>query len=204
LLVVLFAFFLWLTMYWYRKLLKLETATVLMRSEKDAEMGRIASQVAHDIRSPVFALEAVLKNVPQLPERQRVIVRHAVNRIRDVANSLLETNRQQPTAATAGQPATSGKTLETYLLSSLIGPVISEKLLQYESRPGVRIDFNLSRDSYGLFGKVQPIEFRRMISNLINNAIEALGEKGSVNLTLTQKAGTIVIARIVIETRPAR
>ncbi|MBI4655943.1 MAG: HAMP domain-containing histidine kinase, partial [Elusimicrobia bacterium] len=52
----------------------------------------LSAQVAHDIRSPLVALDAALKNTAYLPEKQRIIVRHAVNRIRDIANNLLEKN----------------------------------------------------------------------------------------------------------------
>lgn len=183
----------WLSISAHRKILAIEAKSKLAQMESDAAVGRLASQVAHDIRSPVYALEAALKTVNQLPEKQRVIVRHAVNRIRDVANGLLEKNRQQPgtTAAVTSQPSTEPQ--ETFLLSGLIEPVITEKRLQYESKPGIQIDFALTRESYGLFTKVQPVEFRRMISNLVNNAVEAIDEKGAVNIALGQMADAHVL-----------
>lgn len=155
----------------------------------------IAAQVAHDIRSPLFALDAALRHAEQLPEKQRVMVRHAVNRIRDIANNLLEKNRQHPglasTAASAGDHA--GEPLDVYLLSSLIDPVITEKRLQFESKPGISVDFELTKESYGLFTRLQPAEFRRMISNLVNNAVEALGDKGVVDVRLAHEDKTIVL-----------
>lgn len=196
LLVVLFCSFFWLTMSWYRKILNLETANILLRGEKDAEMGRIAAQVAHDIRSPLVALDAALKNTAELPEKKRIIVRHAVNRIRDIANNLLEKNRQHPKAASAADNAAGGRAgepLEVRLLSSLIDPVITEKRLQFESKPGVNLDFELTRESYGLFAKIQPVEFRRMVSNLVNNAVEVLGDKGVVNVGLTHDDENIIL-----------
>lgn len=164
-----------------------------IRYQKDVAMSQLAAQVAHDIRSPVFALEAALKNIPQLPERQRVIVRYSLNRISDVANGLLEKNRQPVPASLTGRPSTDVQPLETYLMSSLIEPVITEKRLQFEAKPGIQITLGLSRESYGLFAKVHPVEFRRIISNLVNNAVEALGEKGEVSIGLSQKAGSIFL-----------
>lgn len=176
---------------WLRERRKIVQEYALsLKSEINETRANMAAQVAHDIRSPVFALDAALKNIPQLPEQQRVIVRHAVNRIRDVANSLLEKNRQQPVNADlplniAPQGAS--------LLSSLLEPVITEKRLQFESKPGISIDFELTPESYGLFASVQPIEFRRMISNLVNNAVEALGEKGTVTINLTTEGEIIIL-----------
>ena len=155
----------------------------------------LAAQVAHDIRSPLAALDAALNKTDQLPEKQRVMVRHAVNRIRDIANNLLEKNRQQVKAApvTESAAAAIGEPQEVRLLSSLIDPVITEKRLQFESKSGVNIDFELTRESYGLFARIQPVEFRRMTSNLVNNAVEALGNKGAVKVGLAHDGGNIVL-----------
>ena len=197
LLVVLFGSFFWLILFWYRKIINLETANILLRGEKDAEMGRIAAQVAHDIRSPLVALDAALKNTAELPEKKRIIVRHAVNRIRDIANNLLEKNRQQAGTAAAANTAAgghgAGEPPAIHLLSSLIDPVITEKRLSFESKPGINIDFKLTQGSYGLFARLQPVEFRRMLSNLVNNAVEVLGDKGAVGVSLNYKDESIVL-----------
>ncbi len=157
----------------------------------------IAAQVAHDIRSPLVALDAALKNTSQLPEKQRVIVRHAVNRIRDIANNLLEKNRQQTGTVTAAASAAggygAGESPAVHLLSSLIDPVITEKRLSFESKPGINIDFKMTRESYGLFAQLQPVEFRRMLSNLVNNSVEALGDKGAVDVSLTHDDKDIIL-----------
>ncbi len=160
-------------------------------------IGELSAQVVHDIRSPLAALDAALRNTTQLPEKQRVIVRHAVNRIRDIANNLLEKNRQQTRGASAADFATgghvAGESRDVYLLSSLMDPVITEKRLSFESKPGINIDFKLTPESYGLFARIQPVEFRRMISNLVNNAVEVLGDKGAVNVGLTHENGNIIL-----------
>jgi signal transduction histidine kinase len=170
----------------------------LVREQAASEaMIRLSAQVAHDIRSPLAALDAAFKNTLDLPEEQRVMVRHAVNRIRDIANNLLEKNRQQAKAASGVHNLSGGDgaggPLETHLLSSLMDPVITEKRLQFESKSGINIDLGLSQSSYGLFAKIRPVEFKRMISNLVNNAVEALGEKGAVNLGLAYENKNITI-----------
>lgn len=165
-----------------------------LESQINETRATMAAQVAHDIRSPVYALDAALKSMTQLPEQQRVIVRHAVNRIRDVANGLLEKNRQQPgiPATSATAPLTKEPT-SIYLLSSLIEPVVTEKRLQYQPKTGINLDFELTSESYGLFAKVQPAEFRRVISNLLNNAIEALGDKGVVKIALSHEGENVLL-----------
>lgn len=164
----------------------------LLRVAKVAAIGQMAAQVAHDIRSPLTALDSALKNTSQLPEQQRIVVRHAVNRIRDIANSLLEKNRQQAKATTAGG-AVVAEPPEICLLSSIVDPVVTEKRLQFESKPGIDIDFELTQESYGLFAKIQQVEFKRLVSNMVNNAVEVLGDKGAVTVGLTHEDGSIVL-----------
>lgn len=59
------------------------------------------------------------------------------------------------------------------------------------------IYFHQSKDSYGHFAKVNPAEFKRLISNLINNAIEALPKKtGIVKIDLKAKLDKTVVILI--------
>jgi len=152
---------------------------------------QVSAQVAHDIRSPLAALDAALKNTEQLPEKQRIMVRHAVNRIRDIANNLLEKNRQHEGSGTGASG--DRERYEVLLLSSLVDPVITEKRVQFGAKQGIDIDFHLTRESYGLFAKVQPVEFRRIVSNLVNNAVEALNDKGKVSISLGHEGSSVVL-----------
>lgn len=183
-------FFLRLTMSWHKRTLGLEVAARTAQAEKEAAVGRMAAQVAHDIRSPLVALDAALRHAAAMPEEQRVMLRHAVNRIRDIANNLLEKNRQPGGAAV---PAPEGGTAaEICLLSSLIEPVIAEKRMQY-GLSGAALDFEPSQEAYGLFAAVGAAEFRRVLSNLLNNAVEALEKEGRVTVTLGAAGGTAVV-----------
>jgi len=171
---------------------KMAANTYRLRQEKEHYeiLSNLASQVAHDIRSPLSALDTMLKDVSQLPEEKRTIIRSAVSRIHDIANNLLEKNRQAKSPSSASSDS---KSTEICLLSSLIEPAITEKRLQFRSKIGVEIDSRLATSSYGLFAKIQPVEFKRMLSNLVNNAVEALDEKGSVILSLDHENERIII-----------
>ena len=56
--------------------------------EKKSIIFQLAQQVAHDIRSPLAALNAVTKNLPEVDEEKRLLIRRAVQRIDDIANDL--------------------------------------------------------------------------------------------------------------------
>jgi signal transduction histidine kinase len=155
----------------------------------------LSAQVAHDIRSPLAALDSITKDIAKLPEEKRVIVRSAIGRIRDIANNLIEKNRQLPkdSSSKATVVSTSVEPVNNYLLSSLIEPIITEKHFQFRSKAGIEIITQLDKVSYGLFAKIQPIEFKRLISNLINNAVEALGDKGEVEILLSSLNDKVII-----------
>lgn len=155
-------------------------------AEKRAATGKIASQVAHDIRSPLAALEMAAGDIAQLPEEKRLLMRAAVSRIRDIANSLLKKYRVETAEETeAAAPQ---------LLSTLLDPVVSEKRLQFRGHSGVEIKLLMDASSYGIFSAVQPIEFKRMLSNLLNNAVEALKNgAGLVEVDLSLRGGQAAI-----------
>lgn len=188
------ALFLKLTISWHKKNLELEVAARTAAAEKEAAVGRMAAQVAHDIRSPLVALDTALRHASALPEEQRVMARHAVNRIRDIASNLLERHKLPGAAPASGAEPVSAGGQEANLLSSLIEPVVAEKRLQFESMPGVAIDFDLAPAAYGLFAVLQPVEFRRLLSNLLNNAVEAVGAKGSVKVSLARGDGAVLVS----------
>ncbi len=146
---------------------------------------RVASQVSHDIRSPLAALEMISGSLGELPEDKRLIIRNSINRIRDIANSLLNKNASIESDLSTQNEVVQTESFSNTLLGPLVDSIITEKRIQYRNQIGVQIDFNQSKDSYGLFAKIQPIEFQRVLSNLINNAVEAFKDnQGSVELIM--------------------
>ncbi|HNW44177.1 MAG TPA: ATP-binding protein [Elusimicrobiales bacterium] len=159
---------------------------LMMELEVKKSLAAVTAQVAHDIRSPLAALDMAVKSSAHIPEEQRVILRSAASRIRDIANDLLQKNR-------GAKPGAAGDPAGVWLLSCLIDPLVTEKRLQFRSRPGIAINCEPDADSYGLFAKVQPAEFKRVISNLVNNAAEALGDSGTVAIGLARCASGLEI-----------
>lgn len=166
---------------------------------RTAAFGEVARQVAHDIRSPLAALEVAAGDAAQLPEDKRILVRSAVARIRDIANSLLDKqNDSVPGTEAPGGKRDSPSAQEDAsprLLSSLIESLVTEKRLQFSSRSRVEIEAWLDASSYGIFARVQHIEFERLLSNLINNAVESFeGESGAVRVNLSSRDGRAIVS----------
>ena len=65
---------------------KLKSAYDTIKSQSQmAALATLSAQVAHDIRSPLAALDTVLGDASQLPEEKRTMIRAAVGRINDPA-----------------------------------------------------------------------------------------------------------------------
>jgi signal transduction histidine kinase len=147
--------------------------------EQLATIGEMASQVAHDIRSPLAALNMASRHLEPLPEEIRLLISGAIHRISDIANQLLQKNKEVTGRVLASNiPKTLPK--EGNHLQPLIDSIISEKRLEFRSRIGLEIDAGFDSASYGLFVKADPIELKRIISNLLNNATEGLEGSGKI------------------------
>jgi signal transduction histidine kinase len=155
----------------------------ISKMKSQIAVSQVVTQVAHDIRSPLAALEMVAQCLPELSEKKRVLVRSAVGRITDIANDLLNTDQSQ--ASKHPQPDQSlsiESNQKTVLLSTLVDSILTEKRIQYRSRIGLEIESELSSENYGLFVRIDPKLLRRVLSNLINNSVEAIDGAGKIKI----------------------
>ncbi len=165
-------------MYWEKKLVQEKNLAV------HTSLIQLATQVAHDIRSPLAALDLAVTQVQNLDEQPRLIIRSAASRIRDIANDLLNRSRQEDRDQNT-LIIKKEEPLTTQLLSALIESLITEKRMQFRSRLNIELELFLDASSYGLFADVQPQELKRVLSNLINNSVEAMSEHVIVQLQST-------------------
>ncbi len=165
----------------------------IKQNEIDIEIGKVTSQVAHDIRSPLAALNMIVKDLKGIPEESRTILRHAASRIRDIANNLLAAKKvvsaEQLRIGNLAFPLQK----ESYLISGLIELIVAEKRAQFKSREDVVIDAPFSDGNYGLFVKMPQQELSRVFSNLINNSVEAMPNGGTVQIVTGATDTTICV-----------
>jgi len=154
--------------------------------ELHAALGKMAAQIAHDIRSPLAALSTVLADLSSIPEDRRLMIRMAAQRINDIANLLLEKNRpRNKLDATAVNASTEVSSRQSVLISHLIDSILTEKRIQYRDKIEIKIEAVFEKDSHFLFSRVNEIEMKRILSNLINNAVESLLAKGDITVRLS-------------------
>lgn len=158
--------------------LKIENERQKVLLEKEEEFRKIANQVSHDIRSPLSSLLMMLKGCAQIPEPQRIALREAATGARDIANHLLNQYRKEeiPNLGAEGH--------NFLLVSTALLELLTAKKYQYEDLD-VQFDYHFDDNTHFAFIKAEFSDFRRMISNLINNAVDALDGKGSVHLHLS-------------------
>jgi len=144
---------------------------------------KIAAQVAHDIRSPLCALEIGIKAIPStIDESIRVLLRDAAQHIRDITN-MLEKNNQHITM----------QKRQDSQIADILDSVVSERRLALSS-PNIKINQLYQSDAYSYFSNVIPSMLKRILTNLINNAHEAITHSnGVINIDLTQQDNQCVL-----------
>lgn len=136
-----------------------------LEAQRSKALAKIASQVAHDVRSPLTALNLIINSLKDVDEEKRVVLREATNRINDIANNLLSKPNKDDLETTSE------------LLPALVDSIISEKRIEYRSRGDIKLELSLE-NSYGIYSNVSAGQFKRILSNLINNSVEAIRETG--------------------------
>lgn len=166
-----------------------EAMLKLKQSEIDSALMDLSKQLAHDIRSPLLALEFASATTACIPEEKRIIIRQASQRIKDISNNLL--------INTADRTNHSGENpLSVWLVSNLVETIISEKRAQFYNKKDIKIISDFEENSYGLFARINASDFKRVLSNLINNSVEAMeNNQGIIRIGLCKDdKNTIIIS----------
>lgn len=134
----------------------------------------LARQVAHDIRSPLTALNTVVDMSSELSPDKRQLIRSAAERISQIAEDLLLDR--------------DSKLQRQENLYDLIDSVLAEKRVANED---VRIDFLCSSKEIGC-ARLDPANLKRIVSNILENSLESLAQSNSkrISLDLSQTGNT--------------
>ena len=137
-------------------------------------------EVAHNIKSPVIAVEMMLPLLADMPQRLQNVFRNSVNEIKEMIERLSRNadSLTMPDQDPALIPTDLNKILEA---------ITQEKQVEYSAKNDVGISFTNMSPRETLIVNINPAEFRSVISNLINNALESYSEKTkTVKVSLTK------------------
>jgi anti-sigma regulatory factor (Ser/Thr protein kinase) len=126
----------------------------------------------------------VTSTLKDLPEEKRLLIRSATQRMTDIANQLLKKGGLQEAQRDLAQFERSS---ESVMLIPLLDIIASEHRIRARDRIQleIRCEFDLG---YGFFALLDPTEFSRAISNLINNSVEAISDSGLIRLEVNGSA----------------
>lgn len=124
------------------------------------KMKSLAMQVSHDIRSPLTALTTILRDKKFDNSDEKQLILASLERIQDIANNLLEREKSD------------GNVKQPTLIIPMINSVVSEKRYEYQGIINLEIVTSYGSNPF-ISANVDESLFKRVLSNLLNNSIEA-------------------------------
>jgi signal transduction histidine kinase len=150
--------------------------SIEMESKLSNQVNQIATQVAHDIRSPLTALNFALKKFQNIPIEQSNLIKAATLRIQTIANDLIEFKKNSPRKTTL---------LE---ITSLIDNLIKEKAITVSQNILINFENDIQSNELEIKALTNSAILIRIMSNLINNSIESLdNDKNNCLITVSVK-----------------
>ncbi|AZZ37479.1 hypothetical protein CIK05_11970 [Bdellovibrio sp. qaytius] len=126
-----------------------------------------AKQVAHDIRSPLSVLNMIVPLLTDASDEKKDLINQAVERINSIASELLSKRTNANSYGYKINP------------QNLVEKIINEKKVVLNK--GVVLKHDIVRRDLEISSKLKESELERMLSNLINNSIEAVDlNKGQI------------------------
>ena len=145
-----------------------ERSSELLEVERMATAGRVASMVGHDLRSPLQSVKNavyMIKQKPELTTRMLGLIEGAVDRSLRMLDELRQRTREEPLMVA---PTNLRKLVEDTAREMPHPPKVSIKV-EAEDAATVSVD---------------PLKVRRVLENLISNAVESIKTEGTVSVTL--------------------
>jgi signal transduction histidine kinase len=152
--------------------------------ERKALRDEIVRDVAHNVNSPIASLAVQIQRASGLNAEERVIFTDRLNQLSGIVAKLR--------GATQIAPQSPAETLEKHpsspkkseLISILIDAVIADKRAEKFGFDRVRLSFDPPQSGYGAFVSIHALDFKVVLSNLLNNAYEAIDGSGEINVSL--------------------
>lgn len=154
-----------------------------LETQQAKTLAALATQVAHDIRSPL----SVIRMISAAPDLNTADARELMNsaaiRIDEIAQDLV---------STAKRNKISSLDLETIELSPLLNSLVTTKRLEFKNDNSVTIKLQVLEGTNILANKK---ELNRVLSNLINNSVEAKQKKQiQIDIKAEKKNTNVVVS----------
>jgi|GEM_PF-4615810 Signal transduction histidine kinase len=153
------------------------------------QKSEIARKVAHDIRSPLSALNVLIAKHGDVSVDEKSIVKQVIARINQIADDLIRDSGSQST-----KPAAKSRTAVTNPIGPALESLITEKKLEYANQKNVQISFRANGLDTNTEISMDETSLLRIVSNLINNSVEAIIEDGTIIIESVPNDNYLIIA----------
>lgn len=150
-------------------------------AELELRFSAVAKQVAHDIRSPVSALQMAVATLPKEASEHAELISRAATRIGRIADELLKQEKGERVLA-----------VSEGFVSEVITEIVSEKESEFKNR-GVTFEFTLTDPTLKI---ANADTLKRVLSNLLNNAVDSIERDGTVKIT-AETAGAFTVISVI-------
>ncbi|TNE95831.1 MAG: HAMP domain-containing histidine kinase [Deltaproteobacteria bacterium] len=166
----------------------MEAQNSLIEAKKSEARAAIASQVAHDIRSPLTSMTLALNHLQEANrdketkisiEEMISIMSHGISRVNGILKRLSKKYNQNQ------QDSNPVETPKLTLVDKLLLDVAHEHRLKLLPTQNFKIEGFESVPRY--WSVVQVTELQTALSNILNNAFEASGDDAEVKLSASQQ-----------------
>jgi signal transduction histidine kinase len=164
-----------------------ERTRELRDAERMAAIGETAAMVGHDLRNPmqtlvstIYLAKKKLRSLPSPPaEKQDVIKSYKL-----IEEQVWYINRMISELADYARP------VKPKLASTSLPPLIDDTLSTVTVPENVKVSIKVKR---GLKAIVDPVLMKRVLINLVANALHAMPDGGRLTITASKKAKAVVI-----------
>ncbi|HAG90767.1 MAG TPA: hypothetical protein DCL41_02785 [Bdellovibrionales bacterium] len=160
------------------------------RSEKERQLISketlflLSRQVAHDIRSPLMLLNTISKKTGFESSKDQILFESAIDQIQGIASGLLTSSRSKFVASSATE-VENDVSIDDNSKSFDVGAVSKAAVEEWELiNSGWNVDFTDDSSSARAIGC--EVGFRRVLTNLLNNSMEASLEFRLIAMEIVQ------------------
>lgn len=146
------------------------------------ELVEKCQRASHDLRSPLSSLNLVLSRIDSLPDSHRELIQLSLKRINDIARDLMFEHRSSVSTFTSSKKAL--ETEKSCDVNSICKSILMEKTFEYQELSQIQFEFE-SHLTEGTLVSIKESLLQRILSNFINNAVEAMNFNcGKIKLML--------------------
>jgi len=156
----------------------------MQRSERINRLGKLTLQIAHDLRNPLGTVSGLAQLLTMSPKNDKgkrygQEILKATNIINELIGDMLDFSKDQELI------------FEKFDFAAFLLEIVEnfEKSANINEKKA-RIKLKQDSGDYGI--KADREKLRRVFDNLINNACDALKEKGQIEISLSEKNGNVI------------